>query len=135
MSKQVLKNVFFSFDGVDLSSEVEQLEIDYGADQVESTAMGNNTHVFLGGLFNWPVTVTFRQDYAAAKVDATLFPKMGLTGAMIVRPDAGVVSATNPQFTGTMLLTSYPPVTGSVGDIAGATAEFVPAGDLSRATS
>ena len=135
MSKFVFSNGFFSVGGVDLSDHVESAELTYSADAVESTAMGDSTHLNLGGLKNWGVSVTWRQDFAPAKVDATLFSLVGTASALVMRADAGVVSATNPEFTGSGLLTEYDPITGAVGDIASAPSTWVPAGDLARATS
>jgi hypothetical protein len=46
-----------------------------------------------------------------------------------------VVSSTNPQFSGSGILQTYPPVSGSVGDIANAPTTFQGSGALTRATS
>lgn len=135
MAKFVFSNAFFSVDGVDLSDHVESLEISYSADAVESTAMGDNTRLNLGGLKTWGVSVTWRQDFAAASVDATLFAKVGTTSTLIIRPDAGVVSPTNREFAGPGLLTEYSPIGGSVGDVAAAPSTWVPAGDLTQVSA
>jgi hypothetical protein len=45
------------------------------------------------------------------------------------------VGADNPNFTGNGLISSYPPIGGSVGDLAATTVSIVAAGTLSRATS
>lgn len=137
MGKQVFKDPFFSVDGVDLSDRVESLTLTYEVGAESATAGGDVTENMLPALFNWGVEVNFRQDYAAAKVDATLFAKVGTNSALVIRPTVAVVSATNPQFTGTGLLTNYTPLGGSVGSTIDAPATWVP-GDgaaLGRATS
>jgi hypothetical protein len=60
---------------------------------------------------------------------------VGTSTALEVRPDAGSVSATNPKFTGSGILESYPIVSGAVGDVSTTSVTFQGTGDLTRATS
>lgn len=136
MAVLVLTDAFVSINAVDLSEYVRQVTLDYKADLQEDTAMGDSTRSRVGGLKDWSLQVEFNQDFAAAKVDATLFPLVGTTFAVIVRPVKGVaVSATNPNYTGTGILESYPPLGNSVGDLATTSITIQAAGTLSRATS
>ena len=62
--------------------------------------------------------IEFFQDYAAAKIDATIFPLVGVQTAFELIPVRGsAVSATNPRFTGNGIIDSYPPYTGGVGEM------------------
>lgn len=134
MAKFVLKNAFLSISGTDLSDHVESITVNYGAATPEKTAMSDNSIARLPGLKDWSLDISFRQDFAASKVDATIFALVGAAAfAIIVRPDAGVVSATNPEYTGNGLLSSYSPTAGSVGDTANVPVTIVGDGDLSRA--
>jgi len=135
MATSVLTDASVNINSVDLSDHVTSVSISYEADAVEDTNMGDTTHTQLGGLFNYTVDVEFSQDYAASKVDATLFSLVGATSTVVLKPTSAAVSATNPSFTGTMLLTSYPPISGAVGELATASANFAAAGALVRATS
>ena len=123
-------------NSVDLSDHVKSCTLNYEAEMLDDTVMGDTTRSSIAGLLNWSIDVEFLQDFAAAKVDATLF---GLVGAaaftVTVKPTSGSVSATNPSFSGSMVLESYPPMTGSVGDLETASATFRSAGTLARATS
>lgn len=136
--KLTLKAPFFSVDGVDLSDRVESLTLTTDVESNDAASGGDATRGMLAGLKNWGVEVTFRQDYAAANVDATLFDKLGTDCALVIRPSTAVIGATNPQYTGTGLLTAYTPLAGSVGGVIDAPATWVPsaaAPDLARATS
>lgn len=136
MANLVLTDAFVSFNGTDLSANVKSVTLDYSAEALDVTAMGDTTHIRLGGLKDWSASVEFHQDYAASSVDATLFPLVGSTGTLIIRPDnSDGVGATNPNFTGTALLESYNPVGGGVGELAAASASFQAAGTLSRAVA
>ena len=98
--------------------------------------MSANSKQRIAGLKDWSVDVELNQDFAAASVDATLFPLVGAAAfAIEIRPDAGAVSATNPKFTGNALLESYPPISGSVGELATVSITLQGDGDLTRATA
>lgn len=134
MANQMLYNAFVSINGVDLSSHVRSVQISYEANMLDDTMMGDATKSNKPGLKNWSITLEFEQDYAAAQVDATLFPLVGAAAfPIIIRPDAGVKSATNPEYTGNAVLENYQPVGGSVGELAMAPVTLRSAGALSRA--
>jgi len=121
---------------VDLSDHVKSCALNYEAEMLDDTVMGDTTRSNIAGLLNWSIDVEFLQDFAAAKVDATLFALVGSASFTVtVKPTSGSVSSTNPSFSGSMVLESYPPMTGSVGDLETASATFRSAGTLTRATS
>jgi hypothetical protein len=129
MAQRIFSDAFFSIGGVDLSDHVKSVTLNYSAQNQDDTVMGDDTISGAGGLKEWGMTVEFVQDYAAAKVDATIFPMVGTTQACILRADNSEgVSATNPNFTGTGLVTDYIPAGGSVGDLLMTTINIVPGG-------
>ena len=133
MAEQVLTNAFLSIAGVDLSDHVRQLTLNDGADAPVDTAMGD-TYVgrLAGGIKDWSVAVEFNQDYAANEVDVTVAALVGTSVALIIRADAGAKAATNPEWTGNAILTSYNPVVGSVGDAHITNLQFDGNGALAR---
>lgn len=121
---------------VDLSDHVKSCSVNYEAEMLDDTVMGDTTRSNIAGLLNWSMDVEFLQDFASAKVDATLFALVGSASFTVtVKPTSGSVSATNPSFSGSAVLESYPPMTGSVGDLETVSATFRSAGALTRATS
>lgn len=135
MATYVVTDHFLSIGGTDLSDWLLNVTVDYEAEAVDETAMGETTRKMKGGLKNWTVNATFKQDFAASSVDVTVFSLVGTTSTIIVRPTSSAVGSTNPNYTGTGLITKYVPVGNGVGELAGATLEIVAAGTLSRATS
>lgn len=137
MAKFALTDAYLDVDGTDLSDHVESIRLAYDAEMVDVTCMGDTGRTYTTGLVNGTLTVTFRQDYDASSVDATLFPLIGGASAAIeVRPTSAAAGTTNPSFTGTCYLQSYDgPVSGSVGQAANASATFQVSGTVSRATS
>jgi hypothetical protein len=135
MGTTVLTNAFVSVNGVDLSDHVKNVSINFSVDDIDDTNMGDTTRVHKAGLKDWSVDIEFAQDFAAGEVDATLWPLVGTEVTVVVRNDTGSVSSTNPSYSGTAVLMSYPPISGSVGDLHTTTASFQAAGDLSRSIS
>ncbi|HEU0139610.1 MAG TPA: hypothetical protein VFQ79_07865 [Bryobacteraceae bacterium] len=136
MAVLVLKDARVEVNSVQLSDHVRSVTLTVNADEVEDTNMGDNTHVRLAGLKDWSISVEFAQNFAAASVDATLFPLIGAAAFPVkVRPTSGVVGPTNPEYSGNAILTEYSPIDGAVGDLATTSVNFVAAGDLTRATA
>lgn len=133
MAFVVLKNASVTVNNVDLSDHVKQVTVNYSAESLENTAMGATTKSRQAGLLDWSVEVEFYQDYETGKIDATLFPLVGAAAfAIHVKPDAGTISATNPDFTGNVILPEYSPVSGSVGELSTVSVTFEAAGTLTR---
>jgi hypothetical protein len=123
-------------NSVDLSDHVKSCTLNYEAEMLDDTVMGDTTRSNMAGLLNWSIDVDFLQDFASAKVDATLFTLVGAAAfTVVLKPTSGSVSATNPSFTGSAVLESYPPMTGGVGDLETVSVTFRSAGTLARATS
>jgi hypothetical protein len=135
MATLVLTDADVVINSVNLSSAVRSVTVNYSAELQDETAMGDDTRIRLGGLKDWSMDMEFNQDFAAANVDATLFPLVGTTFAVEVKPTSGAVSATNPKYTGTGILESYPPLGNAVGDLATTSITIQSAGTLTRATA
>ncbi len=136
MSKLILKSPQVSINAVDLSANVQEVEIEYGAEVVDITCSGAVAKEKLSGLIDWKATVKFAQNYDAGSVDATLFPLVGGAAvAVAFRPTSAVKSATNPSYEGNALVASYPPIAGKVGDLAVTTVKLEGTGVLNRVTA
>ncbi len=135
MAALVLTDVYLAFNSNDLSSYVQSITIDPESAIVESTTMGNTWETNLGGLKSWSATIQFRQDFANSALDSILFPLLGGTYVMTGKSTSGPVSTSNPSYSGSGILKSYTPITGSVGDLAKAPASIQGSGALVRATS
>lgn len=136
MATFVLTNADVTINSVDLSDHGVDVAISYEAEGKEDTGFQDGTRTFIGGFKNWSMEFQFNQDFASSNVDATLFAAVGTTVPIIVRADAGSVTATNPNYTGTGLITAYNPFPGGdFGEVAKATVSVLAAGVLSRATS
>lgn len=125
MAVQVLTNASITVGSTDLSSYANSVSLHYEVDQVEATAFGGN-HSFIGGLQNNSCEITFNQDYAATKVEATVFPLVGTqVSSIVIFPVNAAVSATNPRYTlSNAYLAAHTPVAGKVGELVTTTLTF-----------
>jgi hypothetical protein len=118
MAQLVLKDADITVNGVVLSNRANSVELNYEVESVEVTAFGGNRS-FIGGLQNNTITIEFMQDFAAANVEATIFPLVGQQTSVTVRASSAATSATNPLYTVTgTFLSSHTPVSAAVGELA-----------------
>jgi hypothetical protein len=122
-------------NSVDLSDHCSSASLSINADSVETTAFGETTRSFIGGLESATLNVTWQQDYAASEVDASLNGLVGTVVTFEVIPASGSVSATNPKYSGSVLITDYTPVSAEVGSLATFSSSWPTTGAITRATS
>lgn len=135
MAKIVLTDASVTINSIDLSDTANSVTVNYEVDSVEVTAFGDTGHNFTGGLNNLSVEIALMQDYAAANVEATVYPLVGTTTELVIKPTSGAVSATNPSYTVTgAFLAAHTPVAGSVGELSMTTLTFT-GGTIAKATS
>lgn len=138
MATFVLTDARVEINSVVLSDHVRSVTINYSAEEVDDTNMGDTARVRLPGLLDWSIDLEMAQDFAASSVDATLWPLFTgkSTFTVKVRPTSAAISATNPEYSGTGALFEYHPLDGAVGDLSTTPVSILSAGSaLARATS
>lgn len=124
---------------VDLSDHVTSLTINRSFDELDVTAMGNLGHSFIAGLESSTISVDFLNDDATAQVMTTLNSLVGTNAKFkIVQTQASgtaTVSATNPLYSGLVLVNKITPVAGKVGDVAVQSLTFTVSGSIAVATT
>jgi hypothetical protein len=137
MAKYVVTGNKVTINGVDLSSSVARAEIAMNVADVDATdfASGGYTEL-VGGLKSGSVSIDFHQDYAAASVDATIFPLIGsIATAVIIAGNGTAASSTTPAYTATVLVNGWNPVAGAVGDLSTVSVTWPTSGVISKATA
>lgn len=135
MAEFVLTDASLIVNSVDLSTYVTSITLSQSADSVEDTSMGDTARTYLGGLTTGTLDVSFNQDFAAAKTEATIYPLLGTTTTCVVKATSGSVSATNPTYTFSALVTEWTTLEGSVGDLVTASVSWPITGAIVKATS
>jgi len=135
MARIVLTNAVVKINSVDLSDHVASVELAQEVEEVETTAFGDSARTRTGGLANNSLSLDFHQDFASASVDDTLNALVGGTASFEILPNGTAVGATNPKYTGTVLLTEWTPVSGAIGELATASVTWPISGAVTRATA
>jgi hypothetical protein len=138
MAVLVLTNAYITIGGTELQDHSNSVTLTYEKDSVEVTAFGDSGHKFTGGLQNNSVEIALMQDFAVSpsnSVEATIYPLVGTTTTIVIKPNGSTTSATNPAYTLTgTFLAAHTPVAGGVGELATTTLSFT-GGTLAKATS
>jgi hypothetical protein len=135
MAEFMLNDASITINSVDLSSYVTSVTLSQSADSLETTAMGDTARTFIGGLTNGTVDIDFNADFAASKTEATIYPLVGTTTAVVVKPVDASVSATNPSYTFNVVVTEWDTLNGSIGELATHSVSWQIAGAITKATS
>ena len=119
MAVEIIKNASVTINAVDLSSLVESVQITHAAERVEITSMGMTSRRYTTGLAADAMVINFYVDFAATKTEATIYPLVGTTTTVIVKPTSAATSPTNPTYTySNAFVESHTPIgNGKVGEI------------------
>ena len=104
------KDVSITINSVDLSDHANSATLTYEVEQQDATVMGGD-RAFVGGIQNNTLEVTLYQDFAASQVEATIFPLVGTSTTLVLKPTSDAVGADNPTYTITgAYLASHTPI-------------------------
>jgi len=138
MAVIVLTNAYITIAGTELQDHANSVTLTYERDSIETTSFGDSGHKFTGGLQNNTVEIALMQDFAVSpsdSVEAIIYPLVGTTTNIVIKPNGSTTSATNPAYTLTgTFLAAHTPVAGGVGELAMTTLSFT-GGTLAKATS
>ena len=135
MAKFVATDYKVTINGGTVSSSLASVELPIEIDEQETTAFGSEWRTRIAGLKSGSITLEFHQDFAAGALDSILWPLLGTNATVVVVPTSGTVTASNPSYTGTFLVTQYTPYASTVGDLATVSVTWPLSGALTRATA
>jgi len=124
-----------TINSVDLSDHMTSASLEINYDDVETTAFGDTVRTRIAGLGDATLNVSLNQDYAGSEVDATLNGLVGTTTAFVFKATGASVSATNPSYAGTVLVTQYTPMSAEVNTLSTLSCSWPVTGAITRATS
>lgn len=136
MAKLVLTNAYVTINAVDLSDAIASVTLSTTRDAVETTAFGSTgARTRVAGLIDNSVTLEFHQDFASGEVETTIYPLLGTSTAIVVKPNGSVTGATNPSYAFNALVTEWTPVNGAVGELASASVTWPVDGAITKTTA
>jgi hypothetical protein len=136
MAKMVLLAEYLSLNGTDLSSYTRKAEVSVEVEDKDVTTYASlGWKEILGGLKSGELGIEFLQDVAATKIDSIMWPLLGTVVTFEVRADQAAVGTSNPKYTGSVLIKSWNPIEGSVGDEASVGVSYPTSGAVTRAVA
>lgn len=112
------RNASVTINAVDLSNHVKTVTVPRSWAELDTTCMGDTARRRLTGLADGNVDLEFVQEFGGTSVDATLSALLGAAPfAVKIRPDSGAISTTNPELQFNAIISSYEPMSGTVGDL------------------
>lgn len=135
MARIVLTNASVTFASTDISSYVSSITLSTSLDVVDTTAFGSTARSRVAGLADNQVTVELFQDFASGALESIVYPTIGTSVAMVIKPVAGSTSATNPQYSFNALVSEWQPLSGAVGELSTASVTWPVSGAITKATS
>lgn len=137
MAKFVVTANTIELNGSDISANCARAELALTASEVDVTDFGSAgwTEV-IGGLKSGTVSLDFHSDYGSGAVSALFQDLVGTIGTVtMIAGNGTAASATTPEYTATVLINSFTPVAGAVGDLSTFSVSFPTTGAVSYATA
>lgn len=136
MAKYVVTGTDVSLNGSDISANCARAELVINAAEVDTTDFGSGgfTEV-IGGLKSGQVTLDFHNDFGAGAVSDLLKDLVGTIGTVVIDPTGAGAGTANPVYTAEVLISSFTPISGAVGDLATFSVTFPTSGSVTFATA
>ena len=133
MAKLVMTNANVTLGGTDISAYVASVTLSISVNEVETTSFGVGAVQRTGGLQDNSVTLDMHQDYSA--IEGLVYPLIGSTTSLVIKPNGTAVGTANPSYTMTPLVTEWTPVNGAVGELATASITWPVSGTVTKAVA
>jgi hypothetical protein len=136
MAKYVVTGTNVTLNGDDLSSNCARAELVISAAEVDTTDFGSGgfTEV-IGGLKSGQISLDFHSDFGAGAVSSTFQNLVGTIGTVtLIAGNGTAASAETPEYTAEVLINSFTPISGAVGDLSTFSVTFPTSGEISFAT-
>lgn len=139
MAKKVIKNAFFSLGGTDISGQLDSIEFQVQADEVEVTNFDSaGWQEVLQGIKKGSINLNFKADADLSGIHKTIWDAFvhatTNTLAYVLKQDDATVTTANPQFSGNVLVKDYM-LNLQLGQAFGGQMSFPLSGAPTRATS
>ena len=122
------KDSFFSVDGTDITSFVNQLSLSRDVNTLETTSFGSDQATYVVGVEGLSISGSATFDATADGVFAGLFD--GSSVAFDYRPDN---TSSQPKYTGNAFVTNYS-IDSSAGDLVSISFSLIVTGAVTRGT-
>ena len=141
MAKIVLTNAYVLLgDLYDISSYVTNISLSTTHDIIETTQFGDVYKTRIAGLGDNQANFEFLQDFSSTIVNPgglenVIYPLIGTAINCKIRPINTTISASNPQYSFSLLISEWQPLSGSVGELSTASVSWPISGEITKTTT
>ena len=135
MAKIVLTDAKVTINSVNLSDHINSITLETKDEIIETSSFGSTAKTRVAGLADNSVSLDFIQDFAAANVEATIYPLIGTATTIVVQPTSSAVGATNPTYTFSAIISEWSPLKGGIGQLATASVTWPISGSITKAVA
>lgn len=129
-------NVGLKINSVDLSDHVTSITLNEVFEELEVTAMSDDSRKYVKGLETATLVVSFLNDQDSSSVLQTLESNYGTSVAWVAINDKdGTVGADNKLYSGDILINNITPINGDVGSMSTIDITFTVNSVVTRATT
>ncbi len=129
---RVMHNAYVELDGDDYTEQTTEVELSVDVADEDVTTFAAD---------GWTEVVGTRKSgkldlgiLLGTEIEDFFWTNMGDNVGFVVRPDDGAVSTSNPEYTGTVMVPGFKPVSGKVSDVARDKVSMKTSGPVERAT-
>lgn len=135
MAAEVLFDIRVELNSVVISTKVNKAAAEFEADVKESTTFGSTWETVLGGLKKGTLSIDVLNDFADNDLDETTWALLGTVVTAKIRKTSAAISATNPEYSGSILVDKWAPFDAGVGEISSSSYSWPTSGTWSRAVA
>lgn len=116
MGSLALTDAMVTINAVDMSDFITSVTLPIEFEALEDTAFGDVARSRIAGLEDSTIQLAFNQDFAASATDVTIWALRKTVVEIKVRPTSAAISATNPEYVGSYLISQWNPFGNAVGE-------------------
>lgn len=137
MAKFITTDYSVTLNDVDFSSSIAAVTLEETVETQETTSFGvaGGARTRISGLKDSSLSIDFHQDFGASSIDATFHDLLGSAIPFEIKPTSDAVSATNPAYSGTCIVTTYSPFSNAIGELATLSVTWEVTGPVTRSTA
>ena len=135
LTPTVLTDAYINISSNVVSDHGNKVELNVTVEDKDTTTFGQTYKTRVGGLKDGTVGLEFIQDFSASQLDSIFWPLLGTVVTFEIRPTSGARSATNPAYTGSILIAEWKPLSGAPGAVVPVSVSFKTSGTVLRQTS
>lgn len=136
MATKLLTDAYISINSSVLSAFATKIEVSAEVVELDTTTFGQTWTTVTGGLKKGTISIDFLNDYTVTTgLDGILWTLLGTSVTFEIRPTSSAASTSNPKWTGSVLISKMPVISGNVGDLSKMSVQWPVNGTLTRATA